>query len=329
MSWLSTIIKPFFNHVLFLNKRTFEPSMLKPSLFESAGAATLPVYRRSSNGECGAASDTLRGLGDTSHVENDKGNVGQVFIVGAGPGDAELLTLKALRLLQQADVVLFDALVSEDVLAMIPQHVQKEYVGKRCKKHSFTQQAICERVVTLALEGKNVVRLKGGDPALFARTCEETAALDKAEVAYAIVPGITAASGMSAYTGIPLTDRRCAQSVSFITAHFQDASQWPEMKPLAQNVLKQTVVVYMGLSRLDGLAEGLMRYDVPADWPVAAVENATTSNQRVITGTLSSIGTRVRDANLTGPTLLVFGKVVESRQHVNQCLLDARRFQHY
>ncbi|MCB4437763.1 uroporphyrinogen-III C-methyltransferase [Alteromonas sp. McT4-15] len=329
MSWLSTLIKPFFNHVLFLNKRTFEPSMLKPRLFQSAGTAALNVYRRSSNDECGANGHTLTRFVDTSHVESDKGSVGQVFIVGAGPGDAELLTLKALRLLQQADIVLFDALVSEDVLAMIPLHVKKEYMGKRCKKHSFTQQAICERVVTLALEGKNVVRLKGGDPALFARTCEETAALDKAEVAYAIVPGITAASGMSAYTGIPLTDRRCAQSVSFITAHFQDASQWPEMKPLAQNVLKQTVVVYMGLSRLDGLAKGLMCYDVPADWPVAAVENATTSNQRVITGSLSSIGTLVRDANLTGPTLLVFGKVVESRQHVNQCLLDARRFQHY
>ena len=159
MSWLSTLIKPFFNHVLFLNKRTFEPSMLKPRLFQSAGTAALNVYRRSSNDECGANGHTLTRFVDTSHVESDKGSVGQVFIVGAGPGDAELLTLKALRLLQQADIVLFDALVSEDVLAMIPLHVKKEYMGKRCKKHSFTQQAICERVVTLALEGKNVVRL--------------------------------------------------------------------------------------------------------------------------------------------------------------------------
>lgn len=248
---------------------------------------------------------------------------GQVFIVGAGPGDAELLTLKALRLLQQADVVLFDALVSEDILSLIPSSVAKEYVGKRCKKHSFTQEEICKRVVELASLGHTVVRLKGGDPALFARTCEETDALTKANIPFAIVPGITAASGVSAYTGIPLTDRRCAQSVSFMTAHFKDAEQWPEMAPMAQNVLKQTMVVYMGLSRLEGLCKGLIQHKVPNTWPVAAIENATSPQQRVITGELSDIHRKVEAANLTGPTLLIFGKVVESRQQVNTLLLHS------
>jgi uroporphyrin-III C-methyltransferase len=250
---------------------------------------------------------------------------GQVFIVGAGPGDAELLTLKALRLLQQADVVLFDALVSEDILALIPSKVVKEYVGKRCKKHSFTQDAICKRVVELASNGHTVVRLKGGDPALFARTCEETDALTKANIPFAIVPGITAASGVSAYTGIPLTDRRCAQSVSFMTAHFKDVDQWPEMAPMAQNVLKQTMVVYMGLSRLEGLCKGLIHHNVPTTWPVAAIENATSPEQHVITGVLADIHSKVEAANLTGPTLLIFGKVVESRQQVNTLLLHSSK----
>lgn len=248
---------------------------------------------------------------------------GRVFIVGAGPGDAELLTLKAHRLLQNADIVLFDALVSEEILALIPSRVVKEYVGKRCKKHSYTQDAICQRVVELARLGYNVVRLKGGDPALFARTCEETDALTMANIPFAIVPGITAASGVSAYTGIPLTDRRCAQSVSFITAHFKDATQWPEMASLAHNVLKQTMVVYMGLSRLEGLCQGLERHCVPAFWPVAVIENATLPSQRVITGTLADISRKVDAAKLTGPTLLIFGKVVESRQHVNTLLLQS------
>ena len=248
---------------------------------------------------------------------------GQVFIVGAGPGDAELLTLKALRLLQQADVVLFDALVSEDILALIPSKVVKEYVGKRCKKHSFTQDEICKRVVELASKGHRVVRLKGGDPALFARTCEETDALTRANIPFAIVPGITAASGVSAYTGIPLTDRRCAQSVSFMTAHFKDAELWPEMASMAENVLKQTMVVYMGLSRLEGLCKGLSQHKVPCAWPVAAIENATSPQQRVITGVLEDIHSKVKAANLTGPTLLIFGKVVESRQQVNTLLLNS------
>ena len=292
--------------------------------FFKARGSNLSVAKRNTQHIIKSNSTASRFLSRFSTLsQRNAGKRGQVFIVGAGPGDAELLTLKALRLLQQADIVLFDALVSEDILALIPQAVAKEYVGKRCKKHSFTQDAICKRVVELAGMGRTVVRLKGGDPALFARTCEETDALTKAEIPFAIVPGITAASGVSAYTGIPLTDRRCAQSVSFMTAHFKDADQWPEMASMAQSVLKHTMVVYMGLSRLEGLCRGLVNHNVPRAWPVAAIENATTPSQRMITGTLADIHSKVNAANLTGPTLLIFGKVVESRQQVNTLLLHS------
>ncbi|MDO6537253.1 uroporphyrinogen-III C-methyltransferase [Alteromonas stellipolaris] len=250
---------------------------------------------------------------------------GKVYIVGAGPGDVELLTLKALRLIKQADIVLFDALVGKDVIAEIPRHVKREYVGKRCGQHSMKQQEISAKVVELAKAGHCVVRLKGGDPALFARTCEETMALTEANIPFAIVPGITAASGMSAYTGIPLTDRRCAQSVSFITAHFQNPEAWPDMPQLAKNVASQTVVVYMGLSRLSILCDALGNQGIADDWPVAAVENATSPQQRVIEGTLSTIGSLVSEANVSGPTLLIFGKVIESRQLVNTSLLHNKQ----
>ncbi|MDO6565727.1 uroporphyrinogen-III C-methyltransferase [Alteromonas sp. 1_MG-2023] len=261
--------------------------------------------------------------GDKNRKTNE--SEGKVYIVGAGPGDVELLTLKALRLIKQADIVLFDALVGEDVIAEIPRHVKREYVGKRCGKHSMKQQDISTRVVELAKAGLCVVRLKGGDPALFARTCEETIALTQANIPFAIVPGITAASGMSAYTGIPLTDRRCAQAVSFITAHFQNPEKWPDMVQLAKNVASQTVVVYMGLSRLSTLCEELKKQGIADDWPVAAVENATSPQQRVIEGTLNSISEQVSQANVSGPTLLIFGKVIESRQWVDTSLLHNKQ----
>ena len=264
-----------------------------------------------------------RYLSSFSRSGANRSEYGHVFIVGAGPGDAELLTVKAVNAIQSADVVLFDALVSKEVLAVIPHHVKREFVGKRCGKHSMTQQEICQKVVLLAQQGVNVVRLKGGDPALFARTCEETTALAQAGVEFAIIPGITAASGMSAYTGIPLTDRRCAQAVSFITAHFSDPKTWPDMQRLCATMQQQTVVVYMGLSRLALLSERLIAAGLSAQWPVAVIENATCANQQTMTGTLESISQQVKTANLQGPTLLVFGKVVESRQDVSLSLLQS------
>lgn len=246
---------------------------------------------------------------------------GQVFIVGAGPGSAELLTIKAWKCLQQADIVLFDWLVDESVLKEIPRHVKTEFVGKRSGQHSMLQADICTRMVALASAGLNVVRLKGGDPAVFARTTEETTALQDAGIPFAIVPGITAASGASAYTGIPLTERDCAQSVTLTTAHFKDAETMPEWQALAETMQKQTVVVYMGFSRLALMADALQAAGVPADFPVAVIENACCPNQQVVTATISDIYGKVSAARMQGPALLIFGEVVKSRQQVSLSLL--------
>lgn len=241
---------------------------------------------------------------------------GEVFIVGAGPGDAELLTLKAYRLLQTADVVLFDWLVDQSVLDCIPRHITKEFVGKRCGRHSMPQDLICQRLVELGLEGKRVVRLKGGDPAIFARTSEETTALHNAGIKFAIVPGITAASGASAYTGIPLTDRRFAQSVKFMTAQFQNPEKQADWAAIAYSAKHETTVIYMGLKRLQQLAEKLISEGIDSAMPVAVIENACCSQQRVVTGTINDIFKRVADAAVTGPALVVIGHVVSARQPV-------------
>ncbi|QJR80340.1 uroporphyrinogen-III C-methyltransferase [Alteromonas pelagimontana] len=246
---------------------------------------------------------------------------GKVFIVGAGPGDADLLTVKAHKLLQVADIVLFDWLVDASVLAMIPRHVKTEFVGKRSGKHSMPQQDICQRLVALGKAGYTVVRLKGGDPAVFARTCEETEALSANNIPFAIVPGITAASGASAYTGIPLTDRRCAQTVRLMTAHLQDPTKEPDWTSIAAAMKNETVVMYMGLKRLGMITSRLADVGVALDLPVAVVENACCHNQRVITGTLTTIAPSVAEAQIEGPALLIFGEVIHSRQQVSPELL--------
>ncbi|WP_296049842.1 uroporphyrinogen-III C-methyltransferase [uncultured Alteromonas sp.] len=246
---------------------------------------------------------------------------GEVFIVGAGPGDAELLTLKAFRLLQQADVVLFDWLVDQSVLDCIPRHVAREFVGKRCGKHSVPQEEICQRLVELGLQGKRVVRLKGGDPAIFARTSEETDALYQAGIPFAIVPGITAASGASAYTGIPLTDRRFAQSVRFMTAQFKDPAKEADWQAIAASSERETTVVYMGLKRLALLSQRLTEAGVDANLPVAVIENACCNQQQVIVGNVGDIYQRVLDAAIEGPALTVIGHVVSARQPITADLL--------
>jgi uroporphyrin-III C-methyltransferase len=247
---------------------------------------------------------------------------GRVFIVGSGPGDAELLTVKAVRLLQEADVVLFDWLVDESVLAMIPRHVVKVFVGKRCGQHSVPQHEICQRMVDLALQGKTLVRLKGGDPAIFARTCEETKALSAHNIPFAIVPGITAASGASAYTGIPLTDRQCAQSVRLLTAHLQDPNKEPDWQAVSAMLDKETLVMYMGMKRLALIMSRLQSNHVDKNLPVAVIENACCDNQRLFTGTIRSIVDITQSQSISGPALLIIGHVVSYRQQVTSSLLQ-------
>lgn len=267
--------------------------------------------------------DGASGLGNNALSARGRSEkAGEVFIVGAGPGDAELLTVKAYRLLQTADIVLFDWLVDQSVLDCIPRHIEKVFVGKRCGKHSVPQHEICQRLVALGQAGKRVVRLKGGDPAVFARTCEETTALTEANIPFAIVPGITAASGASAYTGIPLTDRSVAQSVRLMTAQFQNPEKEADWASIARSAERETTVIYMGFKRLALLCQRLKENGVDANMPVAVIENACCNQQQVIAATISDIVQHVAQANMTGPALVVIGHVVNARQPVSLELLN-------
>ena len=250
--------------------------------------------------------------------------MGQVWLVGAGPGDAELLTLKAHRLLQQADVVMYDWLVNPDILLLIPKSVQRVFVGKKCGQHSMTQQDICQLMVEFACQGKHIVRLKGGDPALFARAGEECEILARHGINFAIVPGITAASGASAYAGIPLTHRDCAQSVRFITAHLKHEQQEPDWSALlapAGQQQQETLVFYMGLGRLATIMQRLVEHGLDPRTAVAVVDQATTSRQQVCVATAVDIAAKVAEQAYSGPAIIIVGEVVNKRQQVDLELL--------
>lgn len=254
---------------------------------------------------------------------------GHVYLVGAGPGDAELLTLKAHRLIQQADLVMYDWLVNPDIINMIPKCVERVFVGKKCGQHSMQQADICQLMVDVALTGKNIVRLKGGDPAIFARTAEECDILAKHQIDFAIVPGITAASGASAYAGIPLTHRECAQSVRFITAHLKSVTDEPNWQALVAGASGshsasngETLVFYMGLKRIATIMQRLKTHGLPASTPVAVIDQASTAQQQVCVGTLDNIALRVTELNFQGPAVTIVGEVVNKRRQVKLSLLS-------
>lgn len=244
--------------------------------------------------------------------ESDKfmaSGIGEVYLVGAGPGDPDLLTFRALRLLQQADVIVYDRLVSEEILDLARRDADLVYVGKERDKHTLPQEDINSMLARIAKKGKRVLRLKGGDPFIFGRGGEEIETLMEEGVPFQVVPGITAATGAASYSGIPLTHRDYAQSVLFVTGHLKDGSMNLNWKALVQP--HQTVVVYMGLLGVNTLCDKLMEHGMKTDMPIALVQKATTPEQRVIMGTLSTMAGILEGEDIKPPTLIIIGDVVK------------------
>jgi len=254
-------------------------------------------------------------LEQTLLKQKDNTNFGEVYLVGAGPGAPDLLTFRALRLMQQADVVVYDRLVSPEILDLTRRDAEKIYVGKQRQNHALPQESINTLLADLAKAGKRVVRLKGGDPFIFGRGGEEIETLMQQGIHFQVVPGITAASGCATYSGIPLTHRDHAQSCTFVTGHLKDNSvnlNWTQLA--APN---QTIVIYMGLAGLEKVCESLIAHGSPKDLPIAIVQQGTTTHQRVITGTLATLPGKVASEDIKPPTLIIIGTVVSLHDKLN------------
>jgi len=240
----------------------------------------------------------------------------KVYLVGAGPGDPELLTVKALRLMQTADTLVYDRLVSREILELIPETVSRIFVGKATRRHTLSQQEINALLVDLARKRPNVVRLKGGDPFVFGRGGEEALALARNNIPFEVVPGITAAQACAAYAGIPLTHRGLAQGVQFITGHRKD-NEALVIDPASVADPDQTLVVYMGLANLPQIVSDLLNAGRAADTPVAIVERGTTSRQRNIVTTLEHLQEAVERHAVQSPAMLIIGPVVSLAEELD------------
>lgn len=258
------------------------------------------------------AEQQLATLIDEWQVQQSTEKLGKVYIVGAGAGDPDLLTFKALRYMQQADIVFYDNLVSAEILDLCRRDATKIYVGKKASNHAVAQEQINELLVKHAQLGKRVLRLKGGDPLIFGRGGEEAECLAEANIDYEIVPGITSATAGASYAGIPLTHRDYAQSVRFLTACLKKDVVNEQYQDLLDD--NQTVVFYMGLGKLEQLTTGLIQAGKSADTPIAIVSNASLPSQQVLTGTLATIVEKQAIAQLPAPALLIMGNVVKLRE---------------
>ena len=258
-----------------------------------------------------AKDDIEKQLNDSVEME-----LGEVYLVGAGPGDPDLLTFKALRLIQQADVVLYDRLVSKGVMELVRRDSELIYVGKKGGSDKSTRQAdINDQLVTLAKSGKRVCRLKGGDPFIFGRGGEEIESLSENGIPFQVVPGITAASGCSSYAGIPLTHRDYSQSCRFVTAHLKNGTTnlpWDEFI-----IDQQTIVFYMALSGANYICEKLMEHGMDKDMPIAIIEKGTMPEQKVYISSLTELPNLIAKEDIHAPTLMIVGEVVKLNEKLN------------
>lgn len=255
-------------------------------------------------------------LEDTINAASeDAAPQGEVYLVGAGPGDPDLLTFRALRLMQQADVVVYDRLVSQEIMDLVRKDAEHIYAGKERSQHTIPQETINEMLVRLAKQGKRVLRLKGGDPFIFGRGGEEIASLIDENIPFQIVPGITAAAGCAAYAGIPLTHREHSQAVIFATGHLKDGTVDLNWEMLAHT--NQTLVFYMGLHGLQIICDNLIKHGLRSATPAALVMQGTTANQRNIIGTLENLPELVKQHDVKPPTLVIIGDVVQLHEKLS------------
>jgi len=264
-------------------------------------------------GQENEARTALQDAIDDAGQSSDKS--GEVYLVGSGPGDPDLITFRALRLMQQADVVVYDRLVSQPILDMVRRDADMIYAGKARSNHTLTQESINELLVRLAKEGKRVLRLKGGDPFIFGRGGEEIETLAEEGIPFQVVPGITAASGCAAYAGIPLTHRDYAQSCIFVTGHLKDGSVDLDWQKLVRP--SQTIVFYMGLHSVPIICKELIAHGMRPDMPVALIQQGTTENQRVFIDQLSTLPAFMEKEDVKPPTIIIVGEVVSLHEKLS------------
>ncbi len=291
-------------------KEKFATTQLRRRFWE--GVLQGPMVERVLSGQEQAARELLQNILDNADATANKG---EVFLVGGGPGDPDLLTFRALRLMQQCDVCVYDKLVSPEVMELVRRDAELIFVGKSRDQHTMPQEEINELLAKLALQGKRVLRLKGGDPFIFGRGGEEIETLMQHGVPFQVVPGITAANGVSSYAGIPLTHRDYAQACLFITGHLKDGTL--DLDWVAMSRPRQTVVIYMGLVGLKEICEKLIEHGVLATMPVAVVQQGTTQRQKVVTATLADLAEKVALAEMKPPCLTIVGEVVQLREKLN------------